>query len=64
MAIEARYICYACNSLFDEPDQYHYREDMNGEGAFEDFYPRICPVCGSEEIEELPPRFGDEEDDE
>ena len=63
MAIEAKYICNHCNSLFDEPAIDHYREDMNGEGAFQDFYIPICPCCGSEEIDELPPRFDDDEED-
>lgn len=47
------YQCYICNSEFDEPDTWHYTEDMNGEGAMQDFYVPICPVCGSEEIVEF-----------
>lgn len=28
-------------------------EDMNGEGAIQDFYVPVCPICGSEEIDEF-----------
>jgi len=61
--IRPSYQCNSCNALFDEPSIHHYREDMNGEGAFQDFYIPICPCCGSEEIEELP-EPDEEEDDE
>lgn len=47
------YQCYICNSEFDEPGTWHYTEDMNGEGAMQDFYVPIFPVCGSEEIDEF-----------
>ena len=45
--------CYWCDAEFDEPGNHHYREDMNGEGAWQDFFVKICPYCGSEEIEEV-----------
>lgn len=47
-----KWVCYVCNSTFDEPDIWHYREDMNGEGAWQDFYVPICPCCRAEGIQE------------
>lgn len=48
------YRCYECRRLFHEPDQFHYREDMSGEGHWQDFYIPVCPYCGGEEIADLP----------
>ena len=48
----SRWVCYVCNHTFDEPEIWHYTEDMNGEGARQDFYIPICPFCGAEGIEE------------
>lgn len=46
--------CRVCGSFIDEPSVYHYIEDMNGEGALQDFYIDYCPFCGSEELDTLP----------
>lgn len=43
------WICCLCNSRFEEPAVKHYREDMNGEGAWLDFWENRCPCCGAEE---------------
>lgn len=52
------YICEACGDEFKEPIEDIWREDMNGEGAFETFCELYCPHCGSDRIREW-----DEEDD-
>ena len=46
------YECSDCGLRFDSPATWSYREDMNGEGAYQTFYVAVCPRCGSEEIEE------------
>lgn len=46
------YQCQCCGAIFYEPHMIHYREDMNGEGAMQDFYVSVCPSCGEEQIEE------------
>ena len=46
------WVCNYCNSQFEDPSVHHYREDMNGEGAWQDFWENRCPYCGSEEVEE------------
>lgn len=51
--VKSVYKCWICNREFDAPKTYHYREDMNGEGAWQDFYVNCCPYCGSDEIDEL-----------
>lgn len=46
------YKCNDCGAEFDEPDS--YRECMGecwGQPAYETFY--ICPVCKSEDFEEV-----------
>ena len=45
--------CECCGAVVDDPDIWHYREDMNGEGAWQDFFVQICPCCGAEEIDEM-----------
>ena len=47
------WICCLCNSRFDAPVVKHYREDMNGEGAWQDFWESCCPCCGEQMIREL-----------
>ena len=47
-----RWVCYVCNQHFDEPKIVLYTEDVNGEGAYQNFYCPVCPLCGSECIEE------------
>lgn len=47
------WVCYCCGWRFERPDVRHYREDMNGEGAYQDFYEELCPSCGEGFIEEL-----------
>lgn len=44
------WVCDVCGERFAEPIVRHYREDMNGEGAWEDFYISLCPYCGSDEV--------------
>lgn len=46
------YRCQCCGAAFDEPDIITYREDMNGEGAYQAFYIAACPDCGDDYIEE------------
>ena len=55
-----KYQCYICDAQFDEPTVRRYREDVNGEGAFQNIYVQTCPYCGSEEIEALPPEDDDD----
>ena len=50
--MENEFVCLCCNLGFDEPGVHHYREDMSGEGHWQDFYIPVCPYCGSEEIME------------
>jgi len=57
------WVCNLCGSEFEEPTVKHYREDMNGEGAWQDFYEDRCPYCGSEEVEEMPIPTDDDEND-
>ena len=52
--------CNSCGTIFDEPCVYSYIEDMNGEGAYQQFFVPKCPCCDSEEIEEV---YEDAEDD-
>lgn len=51
--------CYWCKQTFDTPDLKSYEEDMNGEGAWYTWHERICPECGSDEIEELEDAYED-----
>ena len=53
LSVRPHYYCRRCKALFDEPATWHYREDMNGEGAWQTFYVPICPQCGNEDYEEL-----------
>lgn len=46
-------LCRVCGARFAEPITATYREDMNGEGAYQSFYIDLCPDCGSEEVEEF-----------
>ena len=47
------WFCNSCFSRFDKPAVDHYREDMNGEGAWQDFFENRCPYCWSDEVEEI-----------
>lgn len=49
----AFYRCADCGAEFDEPKLYRYREDMNGEGAFQTFTVLACPRCGGETVEPI-----------
>jgi DNA-directed RNA polymerase subunit RPC12/RpoP len=51
--MSAEYRCHLCGARFDEPIATAYREDVNGEGAYQTFYIDRCPDCGSEEIDEF-----------
>lgn len=46
--------CCYCGSTFDEPSVYHYRENLDGEYGWQDFYVEQCPYCGDEEVEPIP----------
>ncbi len=48
-----KFLCENCNEAIEEPYVYHYREDLNGEGAFADFFVSVCPLCGSEELRKV-----------
>ena len=45
------YVCYCCGARFGEPRIERYREDMDGEGAMQEYAVQCCPACGGEQIE-------------
>lgn len=47
------FICEDCGAIFDEPETLKWYEAHDGEGKPERWALPVCPVCGSEEIEEL-----------
>lgn len=48
-------ICYWCGAEFDDPEPMRYRENLDGENGWQEFYVGVCPWCGAEEIGEPPP---------
>ena len=54
------YICEDCGAIFDEPEVRRWTEN-HGNGIVEDWAMDICPVCGSEDYEEIDDD-GDDED--
>ena len=47
------YVCDQCGALFNAPASVFRREDMNGEGAIAIWEDQFCPVCGSDDFEEI-----------
>ena len=45
------YVCHCCGARFLEAAIERYREDMDGEGAMQEYTVLRCPECGEEHIE-------------
>ena len=46
------YICSDCGAIFDEPERQQWTEN-HGDGITEKWVTQVCPVCGSDEYEEI-----------
>ena len=53
------YICQDCGASFDEPRQYTYRQNLDGEHGIETVLEFRCPWCGSDDIEKEEPHGTD-----
>lgn len=55
------YKCDDCGAVFDEPDEFSWREEMSGDGwAWQTFTERYCPICGSQDFDRY---YGEDEND-
>lgn len=48
-----KYVCNRCKARYDEPAEYRYRENLDGEHGWTEFTVLYCPECGSENIDEV-----------
>lgn len=46
--------CLFCGETFDEPSIHHYRENLDDENGWQDFYVPLCPYCGDEDVDPIP----------
>lgn len=52
-----KYVCADCGAVFDEPEVKRWKE-YHDDGWAEDWAAYLCPVCGSEEVDEREEDYG------
>lgn len=45
--------CTKCSEVFDDPNVYPTRENLDGENGWVTLWTEICPFCGCEWFEEV-----------
>ena len=47
------FCCRACRTVFDEAESVRRMENLDGENGWWEHWDDVCPVCGSDEFDEI-----------